>query len=168
MQHIQRFFNSQKCNIDQNPITACPFNNFQSKDVPLIIIMNAQTKHFQSLEWNQGMQKYASVTVQKRYCSRISCSQTELSAISPHRVTESCCSPLKPAFRPAGHKTTSKHADTHHGAWRKRWIFRLSEKVDKMPVVPTPCLLCLYRKWAVVCTMAYLLSHRHPALDHAN
>lgn len=50
MQHIQRFFNSQKCNIDQNPTTARPFNNFQSKDASLIIITNAQTKHFQSLE----------------------------------------------------------------------------------------------------------------------
>lgn len=43
-------FNSQNGNIDQNLITEWPFNNFQSKDVPPIIIRNAHTKYFQSLD----------------------------------------------------------------------------------------------------------------------
>lgn len=107
------FFNSQNGNIDKNPITACPFNNFKLKGVPPIIITNAHTKHFQSWDWDQSVQKCPSITALKRYCSRISCSQTEFSAISPHRVTESCCYPLKAAFRPACHKTRKcVHAHT--------------------------------------------------------
>lgn len=142
-------------------------NNFQSKHVPSIIIMKAHTKHFQSWHWDQSVWKYPSITVWKTLQQNFlfpkgtfSCIPTESPRKLLFSILQSLILWLKSAFRPARHKTTRKC--THTPQRVMRLIFCSDYPKKQINACSShPCLLYLYRKRAVVCTMGYLMSHQY-------